>query len=193
MYFSADSIPNGRAEFKCCPPVRDSAQQDALWQALIDGHIDLVVSDHSPSNPALKSDNLHRSWGGISGLQTSLSVVWTAGRSRGVQLEMIAQWMAKRPAEQAGISHRKGEIAVGMDADFCVFEPDAQFVVDGRALLHRHKMTPYANERLYGVVRKTVLRSRVVYDRETGVVGPARGEIVTRPSAADAADPARIT
>jgi OHCU decarboxylase len=101
--------------------------------------------------------------------------VWTEAARRGFTIEDIARWMCARPAALAGIDHRKGAIVPGRDADFAIWDPDAEFVVDAARLHHRHKLTPYAGRRLRGVVRETWLRGSRV-DREA----PARGRILKR-------------
>jgi len=89
LSFAAEEIPDGATAFKCAPPIRSAEHRDALWHALERGTLDLVVSDHSPSPPALKAldvGDLSAAWGGIASLQLTLSVVWTGARRRGVAI-----------------------------------------------------------------------------------------------------------
>jgi allantoinase len=165
LALTAEEVPAGATEFKCCPPIRERANAARLWAGLQAGVIDCVVSDHSPCPPELKlpgSGDFARAWGGIASLQLSLPVVWTYGRERGLQLADVARLMAAVPAELAGLDG-KGRIAVGCDADLVAFAPEASFVVDPASLAHRHKLTPYAGRRLTGVVRRTWLRGRQIY------------------------------
>jgi allantoinase len=177
LCLDAESIPDGRTEFKCCPPVREQENRHALWQGLRDGIIDLVVSDHSPSLPAMKradTGDFLAAWGGIASLQISLRAVWTEARRRGFGLEHIARWMCAEPARLAGLADRKGRIRPGADADLVIFEPESESPIEPSALHHRHKLTPYAGRTLAGAVRTTILRGRVVYDRgafQAGVQG----------------------
>jgi allantoinase len=160
LALAAEDVPDGATEFKCCPPVRERANSERLWRALQDGIIDCVVSDHSPCPPALKArggGDFGAAWGGISSLQLALPVVWTAARQRGHSLDDVARWMAAGPARIAGLA-AKGRIEPGGDADLVAFAPDDSFVVDPARLRHRHKLTPYAGQRLDGVVRRTWLR-----------------------------------
>ena len=160
LYFDAGEIPDGATELKCCPPIRGAANRDALWAALVQGDIDLVVSDHSPCTSELKgreSGDFAAAWGGIASLQLGLSVVWSAARERGLGLADVAGWMATEPARRVGLE-QKGAITVGADADLCVFAPDEQFVVDVARLHHKNPVSAYAGRTLTGTVRRTWLR-----------------------------------
>jgi len=164
LTFSAEEIPGGGTLFKCAPPIRDRANRDRLWQALVDGDIDLIATDHSPCPPALKADHdFVAAWGGIASLELSLPVVWTGASSRNVSLFRVAEWLCSAPAELAGLHDRKGVIAPGRDADLVIWDPDAEFVVDESRLRQRHKRTPYAGRSLRGRVIETYLRGNVVY------------------------------
>ena len=162
LALAAEEVPAGATQFKCCPPVRDAANRDALWAGLADGTLTCVVSDHSPCAPELKrfdTGDFGAAWGGISSLQLALPVVWTAARERGVPLADVVRWMAERPAALVGLA-TKGAIAPGRSADLVAFAPDAAFRVDPAALRHRHAVSPYAGRTLHGVVRATWLRGR---------------------------------
>jgi allantoinase len=164
LTLDAGHIPAGATEFKCCPPIRDAANADLLWAALADGLITCVVSDHSPCTPDLKrqdTGDFAAAWGGIASVQLGLPVVWTAARARGHTLADVLTWMARRPADLAGL-HAKGRIAVGADADLVAFDPDGSFVVHAAELFHRNPVTPYAGKTLRGRVTTTWLRGRAV-------------------------------
>jgi allantoinase len=164
LTLAAEDIPDGATEYACCPPIRDCANREQLWQALADGTLDLIVSDHSPCAPQLKhlhTGDFAAAWGGISSLQISLPVVWTQARQRGFGLADIARWMSERPALLAGLP-RKGRIAAGYDADLCVLAPEEEFTVTPETLHHKHPITPYAGSVLHGVVRRTWLRGQDV-------------------------------
>lgn len=167
LTITAEEIADGQTAAKCGPPIRERAHQEALWGALDAGTLSAVVSDHSPCEPHLKTDDFATSWAGVSSLQVSLPLVWTAARARGFTLVDIARWMAAAPAALAGLRH-KGRIAAGADADLCVFVPDEAFVVDPSRLLHRHPVTPYAGRELSGVIRATMLRGEWIDRSPTG-------------------------
>ena len=177
LTLQAEDIADGQTQFKCCPPVRDAGNRDQLWQALADGVIDFVVSDHSPSTIELKrldEGDFGTAWGGISSLQLGLSLIWTEARERNHSLDQVVRWMAARPAQIVGVAG-KGTIAVGNRADFAVFAPDESYTVDAAALYHRNAVTPYHGRTLTGVVRATYLGGeRVLID------GPPQGTLLTR-------------
>ncbi|MEU1312518.1 allantoinase AllB [Streptomyces cinnamoneus] len=178
LTLTAEEVPDGATEFKCCPPIREAANQDALWAGLADGTIDCIVSDHSPCTADLKDGDFGTAWGGISSLQLGLSAVWTAARRRGHTLHDVARWMSTAPAALAGLAH-KGAIAPGRDADFAVLAPDETFTVDPAALHHRNPVTAYAGRTLHGVVRSTWLRGRKIADRG-GVPPEPTGRLLER-------------
>lgn len=177
LTFIAEQVPDGATAFKCCPPIRGSADRDLLWAGLADGTLSMVVSDHSPAPAAMKAldtGDLDAAWGGISSLQLGLPAVWTAARNRGHSLVDVARWMCAGPADRAGLRH-KGRITAGADADLCVLAPDETFTVDPAVLHHRHPVTPYAGTTLRGVVRETWLRgTRIDLD------GPPHGRLLRR-------------
>ncbi|WP_318215030.1 allantoinase AllB [Streptomyces sp. SCL15-6] len=178
LTLTAEEVPDGASEFKCCPPIREAANQDLLWQALADGTIDCVVTDHSPSTADLKTDDFATAWGGIAGLQLSLAAMWTAARERGHGLEDIVRWMSANTSRLVGLEARKGAIAPGHDADFAVLAPDETFTVDPAGLQHRNRVTAYAGKTLYGVVKSTWLRGeRIVAD---GAFTDPKGQLLSR-------------
>ncbi|MEV6547087.1 allantoinase AllB [Streptomyces sp. NPDC051597] len=177
LTLTAEEVPDGASEFKCCPPIREAANQDLLWAALADGTIDCVVTDHSPSTADLKTEDFATAWGGISGLQLSLSAVWTEARRRGHTLDDVVRWMSSATAGLVGLE-RKGAIEAGRDADFAVLAPDATFTVDPAELQHRNRVTAYAGKTLHGVVKSTWLRGKRVQENGT-LTGPT-GRLLER-------------
>ena len=182
LHFTAEEIPDGATAWKCAPPIRGRTNRERLWEALDSGAIDLVASDHSPCPPEMKgmdAGDFFSAWGGIASLQLGLPVMWTDARDRGMGPERIAEWMSAAPSRLAGLWGRKGALAVGCDADFVVFDPDAELRVDPAALHHRHPVTPYAGSVFSGVVRATYVRGMKVYD-DGRFPGDPAGRLILR-------------
>ena len=177
LHLAAESIGDKETLSKCAPPIRSRENRERLWQGLREGVIDLVATDHSPCPPSMKKldeGDFKTAWGGIASLSMALPVMWTEASRRGFTLPDIARWMAEGPARLAGCDSRKGRIAAGYDADFVVFEPEAEFLVAKERLHQRHAVSPYLGENLRGVVRLTYLRGKPVFT--DGVFpGGARG------------------
>jgi allantoinase len=167
LFFAAEEIPDGATEFKCCPPIREADNRQELWQALANRTIEMVVSDHSPCPPAMKlrdKGDFLAAWGGISSLQLRLPVLWTAAQKRGHTFTDLAEWLCAAPARLVGLEKRKGSIAIGQDGDIVIWNPEQRFTVNEDMIYHRHKLTPYAGQQLQGLVEKTFLRGRQIYD-----------------------------
>jgi allantoinase len=181
LTLAAEDIPDGATEFKCCPPIRERENCEQLWAALSDGTLDMIVSDHSPCPPEMKlreSGDFLAAWGGISSLQLRLPLVWTEAQRRGHSLSDLNRWLCAAPAQLVGLQNRKGKIAAGFDADLVIWNPKKQFEVAGQRLHHRHKLTPYEGKTLSGVVEKTFLRGRKIYD-DGEFSGEPRGLMLT--------------
>jgi allantoinase len=176
LILSSEEIADGATACKASPPVREAANRELLWDGLRAGVLDLVVSDHSPATAAMKNTgtgDFGTAWGGISSLQLGLPLIWTAARRKGFSLAPVAAWMSLRPAQLAGL-RKKGRIAPGYDADFCIFVPDEPFRVDPAMIRHKHPLTPYDGRTLTGAVSGSILRGELI-DLER-----PRGELLRR-------------
>ncbi|XP_011625481.2 probable allantoinase [Amborella trichopoda] len=166
LAFAAEEIQSGDTRFKCAPPIREEANRKILWEALKEGHIDMLSSDHSPSVPELKlldEGDFLRAWGGISSLQFVLPATWSYGREHGIALDQLASWWSTRPAKLAG-QEFKGAIAKGNDADIVVWDPDIDFTLDENYnIYHKHPVTPYMGKQMHGKVLATFVRGNLVY------------------------------
>ena len=182
LTFAAEEIPDGATEFKCCPPIRERENREQLWQALADKTIDMIVSDHSPCPPEMKlreTGDFLQAWGGISSLQLRLPVVWTEARRRGFSIAghgAIGYAARRRTCRAFGAERLDCRSAA--DADIVIWNPEKQFTVEAAALHHRHKLTPYEGRVLSGVVEKTFLRGRKIYDGGEFAAEP-RGLLLT--------------
>lgn len=167
----AEDVPDASPAFKCCPPIRDSANQDLLWQGILDGTIAAIVSDHSPATLELKQKgggDFGLAWGGIAGVQTSFAAVWTEARRRGIALETLLPLVTTGPARIAGIPDA-GIIAVGNPAHLTVFAPEESAVVVAADLEYRHKISPWEGRELHGVVSAVYVHGALAYRLGEGI------------------------
>jgi allantoinase len=166
LHFAAEEIADGNTLAKCAPPIRSAENREALWEGLREGVIDLVATDHSPCPPEMKRVEEGRfdlAWGGIASVSVALPVVWTEAQRRGFAVEDVVRWMSAGPARLEGMHQRAGAIAVGRDANFVVFDPEAEFEVQAERLHFRHAVCPYMGVPLRGGVVATYLRGEPVW------------------------------
>jgi len=159
LYFDAEHIHDGETFYKCAPPIREKSNQEKLWNALKDGTIDFIVSDHSPCTPALKSlttGDFDRAWGGIAGLQFSFQAVITAAKAHEISIEACNRLMSLKTAKFIGIN-TKGKLALGCSADFFIFDEFLDVRVTESSVKHKHKITPYQGHQLRGTILETYL------------------------------------
>ncbi|XP_075159253.1 allantoinase [Haematobia irritans] len=186
LSIAAEDIEDCHTEFKTHPPIRARSNQAPLWESVKTGTIDIIASDHSPATPGPKCltygktrGNFLNAWPGISSLQLGLSVMWTNCQKHGLGMQHIYKTMCENPAILCGLENSKGKIIEGYDADFCIWDPDAEFEVHADMLYSTNKATPYMNQRLRGVVHATVVRGLHVYQDNEGF-GQPLGKIVLR-------------
>jgi len=173
LTLTAEDIPDGATAFKCCPPIREAGNREALWQGLLDGTIDYIASDHSPSTVELKNPeggDFGTAWGGVASVQLGLPLIWTEAQRRGISLEQVVDWMSARPAARVNMA-RKGNLALDYDADLVVFAAEETFVVHAQNLHHKNPITAYEGKTLTGVVRRTFVRgTEVDFDTPHGAL-----------------------
>ena len=129
-----------------------------------------MASDHSPAPPErkqLESGDFFKAWGGISGLQFTLPVLFSEGQKRGLQTEKLIPLLTKKPAEFLEIDDKKGDLAVGFDADITIWDDTEEFTISEDSIQHQHKATPYLNEAVFGKVIHTFVNGVQVVENST--------------------------
>ncbi|MBO3094330.1 allantoinase AllB [Cellulomonas dongxiuzhuiae] len=180
LTFDADAIPDASPAHKCCPPIRDAGNREALWDGLRSGVVDVVVTDHSPATAAekLRGDgDLQQAWGGVAGLQVGFQAVAHGALARGIDIAQVSRWMSTSTADLVGLTH-KGRLTPGADADVLVLDPRVPLHVDVRTLAHRNPISAYDGLALSASVTATVLRGRVV--ARDGAVTAGTGRLLSR-------------
>ena len=180
LFFVDEDLERLGTVAKCAPPLRRAADQEALWDALEAGQVDIVASDHSPTVPAMKEGDMFSAWGGIAGAQSTLPVVLSASHARGLPVERLASLLAAAPARRFRLAH-KGALAAGHDADLALVDPDERHTLRVSDLQQRHKTSPYLNATFRGRVRRTLRRGETIF-LDGRITAQSRGRLV-RPHA----------
>ena len=163
LYFTEEDVERLGAVAKCAPPLRAREERDALWNELVGGRVDIVASDHSPAEPALKAGNFLSAWGGIAGVQSTLAVMLDRGHhQRALRVERIASLLAETPARRFRIP-RKGSLTPEHDADLVLIDPAESFTLSEEQLHQRHKTSPYLGASFRGAVRRTIRRGETIF------------------------------
>jgi allantoinase len=182
LFFTENDLERIGVATKCAPPIRDAHEQRALWRDVLEERVDIIASDHSPCDPALKkTGDFRTSWGGIAGVQSTLAVLLARGSDgRRLRFERIAALLAGNPAARFKIP-QKGAIAVGKDADLVLLDPSRSYTLDPTRLLQRHKISPYIGTTFAGMIVRTIRRGETIFANGR-IVAKTRGRFV-RPHA----------
>jgi len=169
---------------KVNPPIRSREDVEYLWQAVLDGKLDWVCSDHACCRHEMKvngekPDEIFLAKSGFGGTEYLLSGLHSEGRRRGLSLNRMAELSSWNAARRYGLPS-KGDIAPGYDADIVLFDPDVTFTVRAAESESTQGYTPFEGQELTGKVTSTYLRGQLIYD-DGRVVGPARGRYLHRP------------
>ena len=176
IFFNSEDIPDADCLYKCAPPIREKDNNILLKEALKNGILDFISTDHSPSIPAIKeitSGNLEKAWGGIAGIQFLLSASWTALKEN-ISLEKFIPLLTSKPAAFIN-ANQKGEIKVGKDADFVIWDPEKHAIIKEEDILFKHKISPYINQTLSGVITETIVGGETVY-KDNKIINKNKGQ-----------------
>ncbi|GMM38026.1 allantoinase [Saccharomycopsis crataegensis] len=191
LSLSAEKIPAKATHFKCCPPIRTESNRKALWQALAQGIITTVVSDHSPCVPELKNlsgGDFFSAWGGIASVGLGLPILYSEtlkmlsnGKDHRFSLVDIVRWCCENTAKQVGLDHRKGFIQEGHDADFAIFDDKVRWKLTNDAMHFKNKLTAYHGFEVVGKVVETVVRGKSVFVSGRGHSETPLGGLILEP------------
>lgn len=177
--FTAEEVDEIGTRAKCQPPIRKAKDQAKLWDELMAGNINWLASDHSPCTEDLKQGNLWEAWGGISGAQNNVDLMFDlAVKQRGLAVHKFVDLISTTPAERFNITH-KGEIAVSKDADIILVDPNQSYVVKREDLYYKNKHSAYEGRKIDCRVTKTIVRGNVVFDLDNGIVGEPIGKLIS--------------
>lgn len=160
-----DSMLQEEGRFKMNPPIRSEEDRKALLEGVLDGTIDMIVTDHAPHSAEEKGRGLAKSLMGVVGLETSFAVMYTRLVKTGIlSLEKLMELMHTNPSRRFGIG---SPIEVGNPADLTVFDLNRSFTVDPEQFESKGKSTPFAGETLFGICKLTMVNGRLVWQENS--------------------------
>lgn len=178
LAITAEQVEEIGPRAKCQPPLRKAKDQEKLWDELMKGNINWITSDHSPCTEDLKQGNIFEAWGGISGVQNNVDLMFDlAVKQRGLPVNKFVDLIATHPSERFNLPN-KGEIAVGKDADIIFVDPNQSHVVKREDLYYKNKFSAYEGRQIDCRVTKTIVRGNVVFDLNEGIVGEPIGKLM---------------
>ncbi|AFM39870.1 allantoinase [Desulfosporosinus acidiphilus SJ4] len=184
LTFTDQDVINNGSLFKCAPPLREKAAVEEMWEYVNNGTLSCVASDHSPCELSEKSEEKHGifgAWGGISGIQNVMQVVFSEGVvKRGYNPTLLARSLSEGPAKVCGIYGKKGAIEVGFDADLVILDPEKEWEITPESLHYVNKISAFVGLKGKGLPVCTVVRGQVVA-KDGKIVGPKGfGEFVSK-------------
>ena len=193
LFLTADDLDLSGVEgakFCCSPPPRDARSQAAVWEGLKDGTLGLYSSDHAPYRfdetgklPRGEATTFKEMANGVPGIELRLPLLFSEGVQQGrLTINEFVALAATNHARMYGLAHCKGNIAVGLDADLVLWNPDREVTV-GTAMLHDNVgYTPYEGKRLRGWPEVVLSRGRVVVQDNQLQVARGSGRFIRRRS-----------
>ncbi|NBQ87178.1 MAG: hydantoinase [Betaproteobacteria bacterium] len=172
---------------KVNPPIRPREDVEFLWDALLQGELDWVVSDHACCRQELKIPrhyfgNIWMAKSGFGGTEYLLPALVSEGTRRGMDYNHMARVTSWNPAQRYGLNH-KGDIEIGFDADLALVDPARTWTIRAKNSPSTQGYTPFEGLELSARVEQTFLRGQQIYDNDKGVIGKPIGQYLHRPTA----------
>jgi dihydropyrimidinase len=187
LIFTEEVYKTGKPEanyFVLAPVIREERDRNALWQAIATGGLQTIATDHCPYNneQKLKNRDFYLVPGGASGIETSLTALYTHGVSKGrISVQKLVELMSANPARIFNLYPKKGVIAVGSDADFVIYDPEGSFTIDAGDLHSNSDHSIYQDMEMIGRPVKTILGGQVIAENGELVDKQPVGQLLLRP------------
>ncbi len=161
---SDDEITEDDGRFKMNPPLRSRNDVKVLKEALRDGIMEVISTDHAPHGAEEKAQSMLNAPFGIVGLETSFALGYTELVKGGyLTLSELVEKMSVNPAKVIGI--KKGNLGVGMAADIVIVDIDTEYVIDSNEFMSKGKNTPFNGKKVFGRIDKTIVDGKIVYSK----------------------------
>lgn len=182
LVFTEEDVINKGTLFKCSPPLRSKEKQEELWSYVIDGTLSCLGSDHSPCRLDEKDLATHGAlgaWGGISGLQSLLQVLFDQVVSRRNHSPSLIARMILSAAKTFSIDHCKGSLTLGLDADFVIIDPQKEWKITSESLLYLNQHSAFVGLEGKGLPVLTVLRGQVIA-KDGSLIATGNGTLIRK-------------
>ncbi|GIM30343.1 cyclic amidohydrolase [Clostridium polyendosporum] len=182
LVFDKNDFLNTGAIFKCAPPLRTPNDKEKLMDYVVDGTLDIIVSDHSPCAPEEKSEDsgIFNAWGGISGIQNGLQIIYDhLVVKKGFSPSLIAKIMSSNPAKTFGINN-KGHLKIGYDADMVLLDPNKEWEITNESLKYLNKQSAFVGLKGKGTPVLTILRGKVIAENGNILESTPYGKLIKR-------------
>ena len=180
LFFTDEDVERLGVVAKCAPPLRSADERHALWAALLRGEVDIVASDHSPAEPALKQGDFVSAWGGIAGVQSTLAVLLQAGGATGpgaCRSNASSTWWPERRRDDSA-SPAKARWRSALTRIVTLVDLRQSYTLSASQLHQRHKTSPYLGISFRGRVRRTIRRGETIF-ADGRIVAERMGRLVT--------------
>ncbi len=158
LFFTKDDLSTKGSMLKITPPLRTKEDQNAIWNGLLDGTIDIVVTDHCSFTKADKEKDIWEASAGLPGMQFLFQIMYTRWVKSNLKLPKLVNILSRKPAKIFGLGYRKGDIAVGFDADFIIVNPEKEFRISNELLVGKSDFTQYEGMKVRGKIEDVYVR-----------------------------------
>ena len=174
LHFTHNDFDKLGSLIKTAPVVKTTMDRDGLWVALEDGTLDFVATDHAPCPlEGKQTGSCWSDYNGLPGVETRMPYLFSLGyMKKRLTLARFIEISSANAAKRFGIYPRKGAIQVGSDADLTLIDPSEIWTIKGDELHSKAKWTPFDGLSINGKILKTILRGKIIFDSEEGLVGP---------------------
>ena len=163
IILSTEDYDRFKGVIRVNPPVREPSNQDPIWQALMDGTIDMIATDHAPHAPEEKTRaDIWTVDCGFPGVEHQMPAMLTEVARRGATLSDYVRWSSENPAKTWGLFPRKGALMVGSDADIAIVDINRPWIMDDALIQSRARITPWHGREATALPIHTLVRGRFV-------------------------------
>ena len=163
LLLSTDDMERLGGLLRVNPPIREPGHSEALWEAMLDGTIDMIATDHAPHLPDEKSSaNIWKCDCGFPGVETQMPIMLTQVNAGRMSINQYVEWSAAAPARAWGCYPRKGVLQAGSDADIVIVDMDKAGVISREGLHSKSQVTPWHGFETRGAVEYTIVRGKVL-------------------------------